>query len=363
MSTDNATARKIELGEMDKQDFGQVLALYQGVFGSVYADRFVKRWTWAYEDNLFPEQTHKWVLKEGDKVIGFLGAIPLPYTIGGKITVAHTPSDYMVHPEYRFHGLKLMKRFFATCPNCVTCDDIPTTIKVTEWLGAKLVAPVVSYTKVLDGRALAASKRFSRLPSFMHRLATPLIRTTDRYVLRGSSEVSLETVNGFDDRFEEMFEAVSRSARTAVAKDCAFLNWRYGPNSPHAGSEIVIAKSPAGSVLGYAVSYLARGRRPSGFVLDLQTVPAASEKVAQALLAHAARRFRSLGALTVKYRALASPFSPSERLLLKLGFAVRNRGGRVLLVKIADANQPSSVTDPANWSYLYGDSEVSHSLA
>src|SRR3712207_8822316 len=64
-------------------------------------------------------------------------SVPQFYRIGGERVVAHTPADYQVLPGNGFHALSLMRRFFRTVDNCVSCDQVPEAIAVETRLGAE----------------------------------------------------------------------------------------------------------------------------------------------------------------------------------------------------------------------------------
>ena len=357
------TSAAIGLRTMEPGDMEQIAVLYRAVFGSAYTDRFLKRWTWAHSDNLFPDESPKWVLVDGHRIVGFLASIPQPYSIGGECVIAHTPCDYMVHANYRFHGIKLMKQFFDSCPNCVTCDEVPATIKVSEWLGAKVAAPLVTYLKVLDSRALHGRGWFPTLPDAAYSVGTLGLRLLDGVHQVAGSRIELESVSDFDERFQQFFERTGATIPATVSKSPRFLRWRYGEGSPHAESEIVAATAEDGQLQGYAVLYLASSPRPSGYILDLQTVSEGQDEVTHALLRYAVQRFRQSGALTMRYHALPSAFAPPPRLLRRMGFMARNYGRRVLMAKLADPRLDRIASQASNWQFSYGDAEASHSLA
>src|SRR5918997_1814320 len=79
----------------------------------------------------------RWVAATEDgEVVGHLAATPLYYRINGRRVVAHSPGDYMGHPDYGFHALMLMRKFFSACENCVSLDMVPEVIGVQAKFGA-----------------------------------------------------------------------------------------------------------------------------------------------------------------------------------------------------------------------------------
>ena len=108
----------------------------------------VYRW---YEKHPLADQMRRWAaVTEDGEVVGFLSAFPQYYRINGKRVIAHTPADYMAHPDYGFYALSLMRKFFRTCENCVACDMVPATIRVETRLGAEVAGQLHYAAKLLS---------------------------------------------------------------------------------------------------------------------------------------------------------------------------------------------------------------------
>ncbi len=343
------------------KDMGQVLTLYHQVFGEQAAFAFRARWRWAQQRNLCKEETYRWVLESGGRVVGFLATIPQPYWFGGATVVAHTPCDYMVHPAFRFHGISLMRTFFNTCPTCVSLDDVAATIQVTRWLGAKLVGRMIRYVKPLDGRAFASSPGWSRLPPVAREAA---VRAWDLWSQLRShvleAQPPITSLNEFDERFDRFARRLSRQVSAMPARDRRFLKWRYGPSSPHAGRQIAVMTDGTGELAGYVIFYLSRLTDRPGYILDLQTLSPVRGLVGPLLLHHAIRHLREEGASKVCYPWYPSPCAVPEDALRRSGFIAR--GGLHLLVRVKDEQATLSNTWSGRWSLSYGDMEASHAV-
>lgn len=340
--------------------FDQVCGLYRIVFGADAAVAFQARWNWAQQDNLCPGETPKWILLAGERVVGFLATIPLYYRMAGRDVLAHTPCDYMVHPDYRFHGIKLMREFFRTCDNCVACDEIPATIKVTKWLGAKQAGVLQRYAKVLDARALRRGG-FRAVPDSLWRVGTLGLRWYDsvRAVTSGSN-LPVETVHEFDERSDLFFEQISRNVPASVMKDCRFLNWRYGLGSPHSNRGIGVITNANGELQGYVIFYSAEHPPQTGYLLDLQVIPGVADSITNSLLNYALECLRRSGAWVVQFHRLSSPHAVSQQILQDNGFVARST--HQFLVKIRDESLHEQVLQQENWMYSFGDSESSHAI-
>jgi len=335
----------------------QVYELYGKIFSERSRVGFEARWEWGRENDLFFDGGAKWVLVDNDRVVGFLNTVPLAYRIGGTTLTAHTPADYMVDPEYRFYGLQLMHQFFRTCANCVSADDVPSTIKVTEWLGAKRAGRLVGYVKVLDGRALRQHERLNRVPLLAQWLLTGALGLRDTVRLAGRNALHVEPLREFDRRLEKFFLQISQRAPAMPVRDLRFLQWRYGPTSPHPTREIAVVTDGGGNLLGYVVFHLSVETH-RGLILDLLALPEAGVEVPISLMRYAVKRLRAEGAWTVRY--FASPGAMPVPDLRRLGFI--RRGDFVLSVKFADPGIQTIATRPGAWNYSFGDSEASHAF-
>jgi hypothetical protein len=311
-------------------------------------------WRWLGTHPLADEM-HRWVLvTEAGEVVGHLASIPQFYRIGGRRVVAHTPADYQVLEGYGFHALSLMRRFFRTAENCVSCDQVQEAIAIETRLGAKEAGNLQYAAKILD------VSQVPRMPGPLRpvmRLPSLGLRAVDG-ILGGifGDGPKVEVLDGFDASFDELFESVTAAMACLPEKDAEFLRWRYGPDSPQS-PVTVLGVRDGETLLGYAVLRVTVGG-DNGYLLDLTTLPGRHD-VARSLLREAIRHFTRMGVYIIRYRFLESPTSPEVRDLWKLGFFFRNNRRHTLLVKFADRGLHKAALDPTNWSYGTGDGEAS----
>jgi hypothetical protein len=366
-----------------------------------YVDWHASIWRWLESHPLAKDEMHRWVLAtEEGEVVGHLAAVPQYYRINGQRVVAHTPADYQVLPQYGFHALLLMRKFFRTAQNCVACDMVPAVIGVETRMGAEKAGSLHYAAKLLNVSRLPAPpipapiRRFLNLeeqaalargyenlseagspdaqeqvtlirprapiPAPIKRLLNGGLRVVDE-ALGGvfGGNLKVEVLEGFDESFDELFEKIAAVVPCLPEKDGAFLRWRYGPGSPQNPVTILGVRGEEG-LLGYAVLGVTV-ETPQGFrdayILDLMTLPGRRD-VARALLREAIRYFRRAGVPIIRYRFLMSHTSPRSSDLRRLGFFYRNRRRNTLLVKFADRGLHKTANDTANWSYSIGDGEA-----
>lgn len=311
-------------------------------------DWYTSVWSWLERQPAGEPQ--RWVLMVEDTIAGFLAAVPQVYRIGGQQIVAHTPTDYMVHPNHGFHAIPLMRTFFQTCQNFVACDSSVPAIKLQTWLGAQPVAELRHTAKLFDSSVLPKS-----IPGPVRRLINGGMRITDEVLtLPNGRGLKVDVFDSFDDRFDTLFEKIAATLPCLTVKDAAFLRWRYGIGSPHAET-LTLGISVRGELLGYAILRVTETGR-DGYVLDLTTLPGRQD-VARELLRRAVRYFMRTGVELIRYRFLESPTSPEVRDAWRLGFFPRKRRHQ-LLVKFADPALQELARNPAHWAYNAGDGEM-----
>ena len=351
-------------------------------------------WRWL-ESHPASSELHRWVLEnEEGEVVGHLAATPQFYRINGQRVLAHTPADFQVLPQYGFHALLLMRKFFRTVDNCVACDMLPAVIGVETRLGAEVAGDLHYAAKLLNVSRLpvppipAPVKRFLNLQErpgaepqdAQEQLAAPPPRSRPRApipapikgLLNGGLRVldealgsglgknlKVEVLEGFDESFDELFEKVALKVPCLPEKDVAFLRWRYSPASPQT-PVTVLGVRDGESLLGYAVLRVTRKGSDGlhdAYILDLTTLPGRHD-VARVLLRESVPHFRQAGVPIVRYRFLMSPTSARSSDLWRLGFFYRNKRRNTLLVKLADRDLHKIANDTANWSYSIGDGEA-----
>jgi hypothetical protein len=317
------------------------------------ADWQASVWRWL-ETHPLAGEMRRWVVVAGDEVVGHLAALPQYYRINGQRVVAHTPADYVVLPQYGHYAIPLMRKFFRTAENCVSCDAIPAVIKIQTRLGCEEAGQLQFAAKLWN---------VSTIPRFPTAIPVPIpqllnwgLWVVDRVLSNPfiADDPRVEVFDGFDESFDELFENVAAATSCVPEKDAAFLRWRYGPGSPQASATLFGARSE-GRLLGYAVLWVTP--RGDGYLLDLTTRPGHHE-VARVLLRQTVRHFRRAKVRSIRHLFVQSPTSVQTKNLWRLGFLPVNKRRPALVVRFADRSLHTMANDTANWSYSSGDGEA-----
>lgn len=364
--TGNAKPAKSKLSVVAFEDsmLEQVFELYELVFGKESADGYRRRWDWSQKRNLFPELTKRWVLLTGTgEVKGFLATIPFQYEIDGNIEIAHTTCDFMVHPDTRFHGIKLMKQFFKECENSISADDVDATIELTRWLGAKDVAGMPNYTRALDMRSMQRGP-LRKVPTIFFRPTNPFFKLYERIRFpRYKSGIKVEGVKEFDERFQRLFERGRVPGRVSLVRDLNYLKWRYGAGSPQATRQIGVVTASDGELEGFVVFQrsLRSDMARRGHVYEMHATGERADEVAEALINFAIDELSKSGTWFLTVRQVPTQFSISEKVLKSRGF-VKGAEHR-LLVRLREDEKLNPAYEESNWCYMYADSEASHGVS
>ena len=274
------------------------------------ADFYASVYDWFAKHPL-ADQVYRWVaITPEGQVVGHLSGTPQYYRINGERVVAHTPGDYMVHPQYGFYAVSLMRKFFRTAENCVACDMLPSVIGVETRLGAEDAGEMQYGIKLLDVARLPTPPLPTQVASFLNVQETSRTSGTQddsqereaprlrprlplpgpiKGILNGGlraldgalghafgGNLEAEVIEDFDDSFNELFERVAANIPCIAEKDAAFLRWRYGPGAPQ-HPVTVIGVREGEKLLGYAVLKTTIGM--DGYILDLITLPGTPRRV------------------------------------------------------------------------------------
>ena len=328
------------------------------------------------------DEMRRWAVFDGDTIVGHVAALPQSYRLAGQRVVAYSPGDYMVHPDYGFHALSLMRKYFRACESLVTSDMVPAVIQLERRMGAAEAGQMHYAAKLINvsrlpmpplparlNRVLSlvvdTESRDQQAPTMRPRVPLPAplkgvmnraLGAVDRALGAFSGKgLKVEAVEEFDGSFDELLESVAAEVPCVTEKDAEFLRWRYGPGSPQA-PVTVLGVRENGRLLGYA-ALAVTSTGEDGYILDLTTLPGRYD-ASRALLREAVRSFRSEGVQLIRYRFLMSVTSPRSADLWRLGFFFRASRGNMFLVKFTDQRLHEMARHLENWSYSLGDGEL-----
>ncbi|HMN42986.1 MAG TPA: hypothetical protein PKE27_00295 [Povalibacter sp.] len=228
------------------EDCAKAIELWRDCgFGSSSAERDVARYRWFYQVNPQGEGQINFMRQDASgPPLGFLGVGCRRWLLRGESVFAGVLVDFVVHPQHRSASpaLQLQRQGRERATATMTfLYGLPHTkaIPIFKRLGAQYELALVRYARVL--RAAVYLRRL--MPQW---LARPLAAASD--VLDVAS-MKLRLVfsrnrgawhDGFDARFDELWQQVDKSSRSIGVRSREFLQWRFGAQPGHQYRTFVI---------------------------------------------------------------------------------------------------------------------------
>ena len=197
------------------------------------------------------------VILDGDRVAGSLGYMPADFWIGGERVPVRFTHDLLVDPDYRGQGLaklvvdnaRALGDFF---PGGMWMTD--PCYKIHLACGFDDAAALTTYTLALDPASFVAQKEMPPFKRMVARAALGFTRLrtlahANRTLARAGNDV--QAIDRFDPALDATWARLGTSYAITLARDAAFLNWRYAEH-PHLKYRFATAKKN-GVVAGFMV--------------------------------------------------------------------------------------------------------------
>lgn len=287
-----------EAGKQTKSDFAvealqprqaaDLVALAGEVFSAHWTEAFV---TWKYFSNPAGSPYAGYV-STGSRPGASFGNLPVRFKLGDQTILAAQAVDAMVVQELRRLGifLKIAEQTYQQMDAAgiaftyVFPSDAAATGFIKK-LDYETIGYVPRYVKILDSAAVARVAGKHGLGATIYTIAVEAVRGLagpDR--LEGHhSDVAISMVEGFDGRFDGLWQAASARFRVATVRDSTYLNWRYATN-PLRSYHILIAER--GTRLTGCLVLRALPETQTAAILEWLAIPE-DEATVQTLLAAA----------------------------------------------------------------------------
>lgn len=334
-------------------------------------DRWLSRWRWQYWDNPFREgRPAGWVLADGERVLGHLGAVYLPITVGGATVTGAVGADYAVADEAvarggMFIALELTQRLFAACHGCLVMAT--TANEKTGAVFGRFGARPIAWTKAF-WRAPANFEQqirtfhggrnrmirgvmdsllgplLTRGAGLAHRLAGhgPGIPIPRGCWLETTVPQLAKDLGHFWAGLAEQSSPGMAARRFALDRSQAFFDWRYARHPERDHVRVLVVRMSDGTPLGAAIVFREqRQDRHIVYVEDMLVAPQRTD-VVKTLLCAALRLACQHGAKFV----ITSPGSRTVRSVLwELGFQERARNAPAAVVCTTPVGSQAALVD------------------
>lgn len=279
-----ATIDGLTLRDSTPSDCQKILSLFNNIFKM---DRSETHWKWKFVDN--PVNLYFAVVAEyEEEIVGHYALLPNWMVRNGSKILGGMTLDAMVHPNLGRKGLfvELANSLFSrlASENVELIYGFPNeksfSVAVKK-LGYRYMGRMPQFAKVLNPYSILRNKTKSPIAASVLTLPTiVLLKVLSHYrasrINKHSIKSQIVILNGFDLRFDALWEQISKRSPISVWKDSIYLNWRYiqCPDTDY----IVFAAQQESNINGFLVLKIeepAPPRRPyrTGYIVDFLFLP------------------------------------------------------------------------------------------
>jgi hypothetical protein len=343
-------ASLVEVSRWKPEQDEEIFRLYGAVFGERLEAASRARWRWQYLENPVGDGSPEiWVARDGAEVLGQYASMPVRLWWGGREVRSSWGMDVFLREQARGRGVGA--QLFTAWSDHV---DVALGLGLTEssyGLFKKLryrdVGPVPFYRRWLDPKAVARR----RLGRVLGSAAGALLQATATQEPAPEPGIAVRTIEGFDRRYDELWERAKGTYRMCVRRDAAYLHWKYVrcPHRRYALREAV----RDGALAGFAVSRHEEDRGlVRGWVVDV-FAPADDPAARRALLGAVLASFREAGVARAQAFAMNAALGDDLR---RFGFR-RGRSPMQFCVR-ARVDEGDVFDRPGEWHVVFGDSDM-----
>jgi hypothetical protein len=249
----------IFLRETSFSDFSQILRLKEKVIAPPHFNFSVenKLYEWALIKNPYRQEQlpFGFVLECSGEIIGSVTLLPGCFKIGQNEKYGCFEIDLIILPQFRFHGLRLLKKVWLDNIFPVVISTTLNTLSygIETRLGAlDIVHTKRRYIKLLTTRALSKSILSSINPDKFYAYIRSKWGSLKSLTFHESKKFKIEKIENFGTNYDQLYKKAAQSYQVLHLRDSKYLNWRY-KNFPYGKRIIFQAICPEGELAGFMV--------------------------------------------------------------------------------------------------------------
>ena len=319
---------------------------------------------WKFFDN--PQRGELvpfWVLREGERMVGGIGALPVRMRVLGRAIDAEFACDMFIERGRQRSGLGtvLMDAYLADSPWPLMVNTSPSLTRFLAKRGfVDLSAGFRVRARVLRPGAILGARWGGWRGSGM-RLLDPVLRTAlearARVLARPADPgITVEEKEAFGSWSETIREVAEPDQAIVTIRDPVYLRWKYQSHPLY--TYRILCASRAGRPVAYATFRLRRDQEGAGPLCVVQELfgPRADSAARRALLAHLVRAARDAGAQAVKVLTTDDAIRQDLR---ASGFLTLKHSPGFLCPKHPGLDGPE-VLNISNWFLSGGDCDLDY---
>lgn len=334
------------------EDKEPMIALFEEVWTKELTDKLREMWEWKYEKNPHdPAEGNKTLVLERDgRIIGMLGLLSGLVKLKGRTLPVLWAIDFAVHPDFRGGGFRLLgwvKKGYSSDVQL----GIVTVGRPYEFY-KKMQFPLLFsfsiFKNIMNPKSFfqkkSSNKAFILLISILFKFVSGFLSLFKTHLK--DKDISVSKISGFDDRFDELWKEASEDYTICMVRDKDFLNWRFFER-PDREYTIFTAEKRE-KILGYIVlHHKVEDNKRYGSIIDLFTQKN-DKKILQCLITKALDYFKS-ERVDIASCAISPECGFYRNVLIKNGFFIRTKGGRVVGSPAGYKEIEKDLMKPKNW--------------
>jgi len=189
-----------------------------------------------WDENPVTDAERGWVLLAENRVVGFLGVIPIAFQIAGKPAIAYSATTWHVDKAYRVHGMKLLLRAIAASKNAILFNTTPNdrVIPILEQMKFRKYPTASNNTGrrptglyILNAQKVMALRKGSGVAMRVAQAAAPLLKwTQDRYIhFRQGGRVAGRVMACADSSLDALWARTCGQSENTAVRSARALNW------------------------------------------------------------------------------------------------------------------------------------------
>ena len=339
------------------EDKKKIIAFFKSnIWQSKDAD---KLYYWKYEENPagFPLI---WLATGGtnDKIISSGIMMPCRIQIGGKQVLGFQAVDAITHKASRRQGIftaltkQQLQDFAEMKVPIVITFPLDKALSIVSKLGWCEIASIRRWAKPLKSKPYLSTKLGNNfICTYCANFIDMVLKVLSKDQFYGqSSKYKIKEIKEFDERFDVLWNNVSRYFGAIVVRNSQYLNWKY-VNNPNKNYKIFYIDK-GDDLAGFIVFSV---ERELAHIVDILTEK--DHEIINHLIGYTVRYLRTQNVTSISFEALEGNFYAGY--FKRFGFRLRPDAGS-FAIYIPSSNNPdqSLLLNHRNWFITIGDRDV-----
>jgi len=353
-ATDNYIIRNFK-----PEDRNKIFDLLKIVWGESFTEKLREIWLWKIENNPFKENgiSVATVMEKEDRIIGVISKMPAPLKFHEKETKCIWLCEYIVHPDHRGLGHKLMENVMKE-PAILLGATNELSYKVVKKLGWSDIYILKNRIYITNLRHILKNKKVGN--QFLQFICGKIWNVLNNFLnilnKKKGKNISIEKITIFDQNIDKLWERIEKNYGIIVVRNKEYLNWRY-VDRPDINYNIYLAESDK-KVLGYVVTRTdSHDDLKFGHIVDIICDFDRSD-ACYPLINEAVQDFRIINDVDLITCYISPYHHLYDKALRRNGFFFKTSKRQVVFYNNSPSVSKNDISNTNDWFFTRGDSDM-----